>query len=296
MTLTNDQRRFKVGLELLSIHYWLFILKLSTLKELIMSVISDNIKYLRKLHQWTQGDFADKISIKRSLVGAYEEGRADPRLNNLLNMSNVFKVSVDNLLTKKLNGMDLNAIEALNESSGDNLKVLSITVDDQDNELIDLIPQKASAGYMNGYADPHYLEDMPKFRLPNLPKNATYRAFEITGDSMLPIKPGTVVIGQYLEGLSEIKNGRCYIILSKEEGIVYKRVFDYTQEHSQLFLVSDNKAYSPYKVHSSDVIEVWEARAYISMDIPESAEDDMSFDNLKDIVLELQKEVIKLRN
>jgi len=262
-----------------------------------MSTISGNIKHLRKLHQWTQGDFADKISIKRSLVGAYEEGRADPRLNNLLNMSKIFRVSVDHLLTKDLIGMDLNTIEELGQAPKDNLKVLSITVDHEDKEFIDLIPQKASAGYLNGYADPQYLEEMPKFQLPNLPRNATYRAFEITGDSMLPIKPGTVVIGQYLEGLSDIKNGRCYIILSKEEGIVYKRVFDYTEDHGQLFLVSDNKAYSPYKIQVSDVIEVWEVRAYISMDIPEFVEDtDMSFDKLKDIVLELQKEVIKLKN
>ncbi len=262
-----------------------------------MSIISGNIKHLRKQHQWTQGDFADRIGIKRSLVGAYEEGRADPRLNNLLNMSKVFRVSVDNLLSKDLTKMDLKSIESLHEIGGsNNLKVLALTVDNDDKELIDLIPQKASAGYLNGYADPQYLEEMPKFQLPNLPKSATYRAFEITGDSMLPIKPGTVVIGQYLDGLSNIKNGRCYIILSKEEGVVYKRVFDYTQEHGQLFLVSDNKAYSPYRIEVSDVIEVWEAKAYISMDIPEVSDEDMSFDNLKDIVLELQKEVIKLKN
>lgn len=260
-----------------------------------MSTISGNIKHLRKQHQWTQGDFADRIGIKRSLVGAYEEGRADPRLNNLLNMSKVFRVSVDHLLTKDLTQMDLNAIEALNEATGD-MKVLSITVDREDKEFIDLIPQKASAGYLNGYADPQYLEELPKFQLPNLPRNATYRAFEITGDSMLPIRPGTVVIGQYVEGLSNIRNGRCYIILSKEEGIVYKRVFDYTQEHGQLFLVSDNKAYSPYRIDAADVIEIWEAKAFISTDIPESTQDDLNFDDLKDIVLELQKEIIKLKN
>jgi signal recognition particle subunit SEC65 len=112
---------------------------------------------------------------------------------------------------------------------------------------------------------------------------------------MLPIKPGTIVIGQYLDSLSSIKNGRCYIILSKEEGVVYKRVFDYTDELGQLFLVSDNKAYSPYKIEASDVIEIWEAKAYLSMEIPEYSEDDMSFEKLKNIVLELQQEVIKMK-
>lgn len=260
-----------------------------------MSLVAENIKYLRKLHQWTQGEFAEKIDIKRSLVGAYEEGRADPRLNNLIKMSKLFKVSVDDLISRTLEGKSIEQIQEMKAAKG-GMKVLSITVDEEDNELIDLIPQKASAGYLNGYADPQYLEELPKFQLPSLPKTGTYRAFEITGDSMLPIKPGTIVIGQYLESLAEIKDGRCYVILSKEEGVVYKRVFDYTDEHEQLFLVSDNKAYSPYRIDVADVIEIWEAKAFLSMDIPEYADDDMSFNQLKNIVLELQQEVIKMKN
>ncbi len=260
-----------------------------------MSLVAQNIKYLRKLHNWTQGEFAEKIDIKRSLVGAYEEGRADPRLNNLLKMSKLFKVSVDVIIGKDLDGKSKEEIQSLSESKG-GMKVLSITVNEDDNEYIDLIPQKASAGYLNGYSDPQYLEELPKFQIPNLPKVGTYRAFEITGDSMLPIKPGTIVIGQYLDALSEIKDGRCYIILSKEEGVVYKRVFDYTTEHGQLFLVSDNKAYSPYRIDVSDVIEIWEAKAFLSMEIPEYSDDSMSFDQLKNIVLELQQEVIKMKD
>lgn len=259
-----------------------------------MSQVAENIKYLRKLNGWTQGDFADKISIKRSLVGAYEEGRADPRLNNLQNMSKVFGVSVDSMISKNLVGKTMEQIQTMEKNTG-GMKVLSITVNQQDDEFIDMIPQKASAGYLNGYADPEYLEDMPKFQIPSLPKSGTYRAFEITGDSMLPIKPGTVVIGQYVDSILDVKDGRCYIILSKEEGVVYKRVFDYTKEHGQLFLVSDNKAYSPYKVDASDVLEIWEAKAYLSMEIPEYSDDNMSFEQLKNIVLELQQEVIKMK-
>ena len=115
-----------------------------------MSQVAENIKYLRKLHGWTQGDFADKINIKRSLVGAYEEGRADPRLNNLQNMSKVFGVSVDSMISKNLVGKTIEQIQSLEKTTG-GMKVLSITVDKSDDELIDLIPQKASAGYLNGF-------------------------------------------------------------------------------------------------------------------------------------------------
>ncbi len=261
-----------------------------------MSIISENIKHLRKQKGWTQGDLAEKIDIKRSLVGAYEEGRADPRLNNLMNICRLFKVSVDTLISKDLTKLSLTQVEKLGNGKKTDTKILSITVNQDDEEYIDLIPQKASAGYMNGYADPEYLGDMPKFHIPNLPGNGTYRAFEITGDSMLPLKPGTIVIGRYLEDVRDLRNGQCYVILSKEEGVVYKRVFDYAEEHGKLFLVSDNKAYSPYEIAVGDVLEIWEAKAYLSMELPEHSEEEMNFEKLTNIVMDLQQEIIKLKS
>lgn len=256
--------------------------------------VNDNIKFLRKKFGYTQETFAEAIGIKRSLVGAYEEGRADPRLNNLLRMSDVFNVSVDTLISKRVSEL---SDEELHQQEEGSAKVLAITVDKDDNENIELIPQKASAGYMNGYADPTYIETMPKFQLPMLPKNATYRAFEISGDSMLPLQPGTVIIGEYIENISNIKNGKTYVLLSKEEGVVYKRVFNYVEENGKLFLVSDNKSYAPYQVDAKDVLEVWESKAFISIDFPEAdGKNDLSMEELSGIVKNLQNEIIKLKD
>lgn len=256
--------------------------------------VNDNIKFLRKKFGYTQETFAEAIGIKRSLVGAYEEGRADPRLNNLLRMSEVFNVSVDTLISKNVSDLSEDELHQVDESSA---RVLAITVDHEDNENIELIPQKASAGYLNGYADPTYIENMPKFRLPMLPTNATYRAFEISGDSMLPLQPGTVIIGEYLENISQIKNGKTYVLLSKEEGIVYKRVFNYIDENGKLFLVSDNKAYAPYQIDARDIIEVWESKAFISIDFPDAGgKEDMTIEELSGIVKNLQNEIIKLKD
>jgi transcriptional regulator with XRE-family HTH domain len=63
-----------------------------------MSIVSNNIKYLRKLNGMTQEQFAQRIEIKRSLLGAYEEARANPNLTNLENMAAAFGITVDNLL------------------------------------------------------------------------------------------------------------------------------------------------------------------------------------------------------
>jgi transcriptional regulator with XRE-family HTH domain len=242
----------------------------------------------------TQEQLAEKIGIKRSLLGAYEEGRADPRLNNLLKISEVFKVSVDALISEDVSEFESAFGTVFNQKP--KTKVLSITVDQEGDEYIDLIPQKASAGYLNGYSDPEYLEDMPKFKLPFLAKNGTYRAFEISGDSMLPLLPGTIIVAKYLESSSEIIDGKPYILLTSSEGIVFKRVFGRGMKEEKIELVSDNKYYQSYEMNTEDILEVWEAVMFISKNFPEPASDAVSeIDNLKNIVLELQREMIKLK-
>src|SRR3982751_3052431 len=67
-----------------------------------MSIAGQNVKYLRKLRGWTQEEFANKLKIKRSLLGAYEEERAEPRIEVLEVVSSIFKATLDELLLKDL--------------------------------------------------------------------------------------------------------------------------------------------------------------------------------------------------
>lgn len=252
-----------------------------------MSIIK-NIKYLRKQHGYTQETFAQALGINRPSVGAYEEGRADPRLNTLSKMAELFNVTVDELLSEDLT-VD-------NRIPKQNVKILAVTVDDADNEFIQLVPTKAAAGYTNGYADQEYITDLPKFHLPILPKGGTYRAFEIAGDSMLPLTSGSIVIGKYVEQLSEITNGKTYVLVTKNEGVVYKRVFNYIDERGSLYLVSDNSIYKAYEVNPADIMEVWEARAYISLEFPDSkAASELTLDKLASMIGDLKSEVADLK-
>lgn len=263
-----------------------------------MSYISKNIKFLRKKNYYTQETFAEALEIKRSLVGAYEEGRADPRINNLIKICELFNVSLDVFINKDVSTLSEEELFGKNDiTAKEKLKVLSITVDQNDEENIELVPQKASAGYTNGYADPEYIEDLPRFRLPMLPRNATYRAFEISGDSMLPLLPGTVIIGEYVEDARYVKNGNTYILVTEKEGIVYKRVFNYLDERGKLYLVSDNKSYAPYDVAADDIMEIWEAKAFISVNFPmPGSEEDMTLDKLTDIVSEIKHDIVKIKD
>ncbi|AKD55372.1 helix-turn-helix domain-containing protein [Spirosoma radiotolerans] len=65
-----------------------------------MTLVSDNIRYLRKLNGLTQEQFSRKINIKRSLLGAYEEGRANPNGQNIQAIAKAFNTTVE-LLTRQ---------------------------------------------------------------------------------------------------------------------------------------------------------------------------------------------------
>lgn len=259
-----------------------------------MSRVSENIKYLRKKIGLTQEQFAERIEIKRSLVGAYEEGRADPRIGNLINMAKVFGTSVDILINKDVSRLSESELNTNQFKRGK--EVLAITVNQDGRENVELVPQKAAAGYLNGYSDPEFIQELPKFNLPILPTNATYRAFEISGDSMLPIMPGTIIIGEFVDDVRQIKNGKTYVLVTRTEGIVYKRVFNYIDDNGKLFLVSDNRHYSPYQIDIDDVMEVWSSKAFISVQFPEAGDqNEVSTEQLASIVLDLQKEIVKLK-
>ena len=256
-------------------------------------MINTNLKFLRKQTGLTQSQLAEKLNIKRSLIGAYEEGRAEPKLSTLVNMSKLFNISLDVLITKDLPATNTTSDSmALQRTSNNNMRVLAITVDRNDNENIELVPHRASAGYLNGYADPEFIEELPRFRLPMLSSQGTHRAFEISGDSMLPLASGTVIIGRFIENWQDIKDGTPCIIVSQKDGVVFKRIFNKIRNQAVLYLHSDNPAYSPYEIQVEDILEIWEAKAYISTTFPIA---DFSLNKLTSIVLDLQQEVLKLK-
>ena len=256
-----------------------------------MVKLNENIRFVRKQLNLTQDQFAQQLDIKRSLVGAYEEGRAEPRLELLQKMAAMARLSVDMLI-----GRDISQLKEYEKKSLNSKEVLVVTVDENNRNNIELVPQKAAAGYLSGYADPEYIKELPRFKLPIL-NQGTYRAFEITGDSMLPILPGTIVIGEWVEDFQNLKNGKSYVLVTQREGIVYKRVFNYLQENGKLFLVSDNRQYAPYQIDAAEVIEAWAAKAYISVQFPDvSTKNEMSMEQLAGVVLELQQELQSLKS
>jgi transcriptional regulator with XRE-family HTH domain len=247
-----------------------------------MAVAGQNLKYLRKLRGWTQEEFAKKLGIKRSLLGAYEEERADPRLEVLEIISNMFKVTLDELLRTDLG-----------ETKGSNYlaKRRQLKMMNADRNLIQFVPVKAAAGYLAGYADSEFVDELNTFTLPML-AGGNYRAFEIIGDSMMPTPSGSVIVGEKIENLDDAKTNMAYIVVSKSEGIVYKRIVKSNRNKSKITLVSDNPAYQPYQVNAEDILEMWQANAVINK-ITEQQRWDVN--SLANLVSNLQDQVSSIK-
>lgn len=217
-----------------------------------MSIAGKNLKYLRRLRGWTQEEFATRLHIKRSLLGAYEEERAEPRIDVLEIVGDIFKFTLDDLLLKDLS-----------DSKGNYLSRRRAQKMSSSTNEIQFVPVKAAAGYMAGYADPEFIDELNTFTLPML-SPGQYRAFEIVGDSMLPTPSGSVIVGEKIENMDSVKSNETYIVVSRNEGIVYKRVLKNARLKNKVTMVSDNPSYQPYNVSSEDIMEIWKAQMIIS--------------------------------
>lgn len=245
-----------------------------------MSIANQNMKYLRKLRGWTQEEFALKLRIKRSLLGAYEEERADPRIDVLEVVCNIFKLTLDDILRK-----DLSETKGSYLAKRRAIKLAGGRTD------IPFVPVKAAAGYLAGYADPEFIDELNTFTLPML-TGGNYRAFEIIGDSMLPTPSGSVIVGEKVNDLDDLKNNAACIVISRNEGIVYKRIQKNGRQKNKLTLISDNPSYHPYTVNAEEVVEMWEAQMIISK---ASTQQSWDMGKLASVVHELQEQVVSLK-
>lgn len=146
-----------------------------------------------------------------------------------------------------------------------------VTVNQEGEENINFVGVKARAGYLDGYSDPEYMETLPSFSMPML-KNGTYRCFEIKGNSMsTTIHDGDYLFGKYVDDFDDILDGRIYVIISKNDGVVVKRVLNRIRESGKLILKSDNRDgnYPMYSIYAEDIVEVWYASMYASKQMPD---------------------------
>jgi transcriptional regulator with XRE-family HTH domain len=258
---------------------------------------SKNIRLLRKRKRRTQDDVAQALNIKRSTLSGYENEVAQPGIEALIAFSEYFNVAVDTLIKVNLSELTEKQLSQLEKGydvylKGSNLRVLATTVDQENNENIELVNERAKAGYQRGFADPEFIRELPTFQLPFLPKEKKFRTFQISGDSMLPIPDGSWVTGEFIQDWLSINNGEACIILTLNEGVVFKIVENHLKNERKLIVHSLNPAYESYDIQAEEIKEIWKFRHYISHELPEP-----EIPNSKIIqrITRLQQEIAKLK-
>lgn len=240
-----------------------------------MNYFSQNIKLLRKRRNRTQDEVAIALDMKRSTLSGYENEVAQATVKALMAFSQYFGVAIDTLLKVDLSKLQESQLRQLERGydvfiSGNQLRVLATTVSPDNNDNIELVTEKAKAGYTGGYADPDYIKVLPAFNLPFLSREKKYRTFQISGDSMLPIPDGAWVTGEYVQNWQQIKNGKPYIVLTLDDGIVFKIIENKIENDGIVILHSLNPLYKPYELKINDIREVWKFVHYISNEFPEA--------------------------
>ncbi len=248
-----------------------------------MHLLIKNLKYLRAEKGWTQQELADALGVPRPTYSGWERGSAEPSITHLIQIANMFEVTLDGLLKDDLSNTQFE----VNQSA--QMRVLAISVDNTGEEQIELIDTTAEAGYLESYKDPEFIKDLPKIKLPDLPVG-TYRAFEISGDSMLPVASGSLIIARYVEQIEHIKNGRTYVIATTNNGLVYKRIQNLSQAQS-ILAISDNRIYPPFEIRYEQIMEIWEFHALVEFN------DDQKFvvEDLSDNLNEMNGKLDEIR-
>ncbi len=92
------------------------------------SILSKNFKKLRLFKSLNQTEFAELFNLKRSSIGAYEEGRAEPKLDVLIRISEHFKLPLDAIVKSELTVNQIARFDFPDEDFGD-LKGLHDKID-----------------------------------------------------------------------------------------------------------------------------------------------------------------------
>lgn len=147
-----------------------------------------------------------------------------------------------------------------------------VTVDASDNENMVLVNAKAAAGYPQNIQDDSWYRQLPAFDLP-LPefRNATYRGFQVEGDSMVPnLYPGEWLLARAVESIEDVSLNKIYVVVL-QDAVLVKKV-ERLPGNDNIVLISLNENYPPYEIEPHQIQELWEVSSKLTFGVDASTE------------------------
>jgi transcriptional regulator with XRE-family HTH domain len=262
-----------------------------------MSYVGKNIRKLRTVKKLSQAAFAELFGLARPSVGAYEEGRSEPKMETLTRIAQYFGLSVDLLLTKELTVNELYNFDVFREGTADALPPAPTPAPGPLADVTPLVPGSRAPEYIVRHHDPAYLATLPWLKLPHQLSGPT-RAFEIRGAEMqLPKRQGlrhkdTVLCSRVPLAPGSVQKGRIYVFVTPGR-ILVRRVAGLLEEGQRLQLRADNADYSPQELTLAQALEIWEVQGVFTTHLHTPARLDERVATLEAQVAELLEKLGK---
>lgn len=249
-----------------------------------MSFFGRNIKKIRGVKGLSQQAFAELFDLKRATLGAYEEGRSEPKIDTIIKVANYFSIAIDNLLTS-----DLTVNELLRFKEDLTLEPEQIVKEQF--AIIPCITENNYKDYVQFYSKNNFIKDLPTLQLP-INTTKIFRGFTVMNLEMTNhdkgLYPKDIVVGEFvpLDVIPKLNNGDLALVLVNED-LILRRLYI---AKDNVVLRADHKNIEDKNVKFSEIKEFWRVRYVFYKRVPEFN------DLLEDKLTFLEQEFTKLKN
>jgi transcriptional regulator with XRE-family HTH domain len=242
-----------------------------------MSFIGKNIKKIRTVKKLSQAAFAELFNLARPSVGAYEEGRAEPKIDTILAMAGHFGLSTDALLRKELTVNELYSLDilkgafdptqmppALGKSSGQEQPAGKgiVNTSPPSPAGIPLVDRESALEYIINVDKRDFINKLPAIALPAEGKEEK-RAFEYSGQEMYHhesgLRQGDILLCQLLKkgGIASLEAEKIYLFVTPQH-LLTRRLQQ--ADKKGVDLKADNPAFDTIYLPAAEILECWEVK------------------------------------
>jgi transcriptional regulator with XRE-family HTH domain len=284
-----------------------------------LTYFAQNLKHLRKKSSKTQEQLGNEIQLGRTTIANYESGVSSPTDPEvLIRLSQLFCVSIDELLTRDLSMAFTTEAHVMPDMSWKEEFAEPVTnfinhkrtlyettikmnhflgassviiVDNHGDEKMAFVSIAEMKNYLSNREDASYISSLPYYSLPKFSDN-TYRLFEVNENALEPkFSYGDKVLASWVSNVEDINDGNVYVLVTKNNGILLRRVVNKINEREVLQLISDSlrfkNQYSLMELKPTEIYEVWSVECIISSHLDQPIEN--LYGKIADLEMRLQE-------
>ena len=211
-------------------------------------IFGKNVKKIRSIHGMSQQEFADIFDLKRGTLGAYEEGRSNPKLETVIKIANHFSIGIEELLVGELTVNKLLRFNERLSTETEGLKTIEF-------DGIPCVLPTEKAQFIKSFSDENFVASLPEVQLPYL-ESRNRMAFSVDDLSMtggaVEFFPKDIVIGLLCDK-NTVENKSLVVALTKDE-MLFRKLF---KNEGQFILKADHHGVEDVVLLPEQLLGVW---------------------------------------